>query len=328
MTINRTILLSLLLLPAALCRAQVDNPFESIGKKGKILTLSNGKYVETFDYDSVERIGSVIINIRTRKVVRLLKSERTFRKFSDNSSASRWWSPDPLAQNMTQWSPYNFAYDNPIRFNDPDGRAPLTDYYNLAGKLVKHVDDGKTDKVLVLTTSKKEGDVNSAISNGNAIKAPTNEIASREGDAYDKTEANGKEQYFVVGKDNTVSKTVEGSEGDVNHGAISEAKKDLLAKGDLFAYDVHDHPLTKDADGNITSVGTPTPSETDKSGTLGSTINVVLGYTQSVTPPPPNTIGGSGTVETSRTLGFYNSAGSIITIKFDDYVNAVKKINH
>jgi hypothetical protein len=124
MNINRTIVLSLLFLPAVICHAQTDNPFESIGKKGKILTLSNGKYVETFDYDSVERIGSVIINIRTRKVVRLLKSERTFSKFSDNSSASRWWSPDPLANKFPEWSPYNYVKNNPIKFNDPDGRAP------------------------------------------------------------------------------------------------------------------------------------------------------------------------------------------------------------
>lgn len=109
---------------AVICRAQVDNPFESIGKKGKILTLSNGKYVETFDYDSVQRIGSVLINIRTHKIVRLLKSESTYRKFSDNSSASRWWSPDPLANKFPEWSPYNFVKNNPIKFNDPDGRAP------------------------------------------------------------------------------------------------------------------------------------------------------------------------------------------------------------
>jgi hypothetical protein len=122
MTINRTILLSLLLLPAVICCAQVDNPFESIGKKGKILTLSNGKYVETFDYDSVERIGSVLINIRTRKVVRLLKSNLTFRKYSDNSGVSRWWGKDPMAEKYYSQSPYGFALNNPILFNDPDGR--------------------------------------------------------------------------------------------------------------------------------------------------------------------------------------------------------------
>ncbi|MDQ0110549.1 hypothetical protein J2T02_005702 [Chitinophaga terrae (ex Kim and Jung 2007)] len=55
--------------------------------------------------------------------------------------------------------------------------------------------------------------------------------------------------------------------------------------------------------------------------------NIVLGYTQTVTPPPAGQTGGSGTVETKRTIGFYNSGGTIITIKFNDFKDAAKKIN-
>ncbi|MBX3257182.1 MAG: hypothetical protein KF862_23815, partial [Chitinophagaceae bacterium] len=48
----------------------------------------------------------------------------------------RWLSPDPLVHQFSSWSPYNFAFNNSIKYVDPDGRAPFSTIIDKQGKVL------------------------------------------------------------------------------------------------------------------------------------------------------------------------------------------------
>ncbi|MDH6310672.1 hypothetical protein M2451_004141 [Dysgonomonas sp. PFB1-18] len=112
--------LAILFVTCLVTQAQEDI-FKKHGVTKEPLTLSKGKYKETFYNEEIMQVGTVLINTLTNKVVKFLEEDTT--KFAYKAeTTSRFLTVDPLAEEHYSWSPYAYVLNNPMRYIDPDGR--------------------------------------------------------------------------------------------------------------------------------------------------------------------------------------------------------------
>lgn len=123
--------------------SQAQNPFASIGKKTKpMLTLSNGRYEEHFENDSIRQVGSVMVNIKSEKIVAFVDRKEQSNKIHAQTT-SRFLSIDPLARSFPWNSPYSYAENRPIDGIDLDGKEwsktttydPMNNQFNVQYKV-------------------------------------------------------------------------------------------------------------------------------------------------------------------------------------------------
>jgi len=109
--------------------AQSNNyhPYKHIGGDDiEMLTLSKGKYNEFFGADSIEIIGSAILNTNTMEVIGFVEKDTLYSEATlEPEIVSRFLSTDPLGAEFPYMSPYVYAGNMPIAYIDADGLGPI-----------------------------------------------------------------------------------------------------------------------------------------------------------------------------------------------------------